>query len=157
MISMRAWQLQDAQAFYEIGKDPCLHNSWNHQYLYPSTIQDAHYFIHSYTQANPKRFYTQVILYNYQICGCIQAEVKDFGKAELSYYLISSVHNKGIMTTILPIFCRECFFGLPVHILYARVKKENIASQKVLRKCNFIEQEYDTIYVYQYHKCCKKQ
>jgi len=56
--------------------------------------------------------------------------------AQIEYYLDEEYCNKGIMTRELKIYLDEIKDDFPKVI--ALVEKENIASQKVLEKCEFI-------------------
>lgn len=152
-IVLRKWQIEDALALYEICKDKQLRKHWYYPYLYPYTIERSHACIQFYQHANPIRFCIRAILYKDHICGWIQTEVCGYGCAELSYWLASAYQQQGIMSEAVKQMCEISFQVLDIQTIYARVQMENVASQNVLLKNQFIESK-DTapIYLYYLHR-----
>lgn len=153
MVYLKTWERSDAQALYELCKDESLRKNWYYKYLYPYTIKRAEECIDFYRNANPYRFYIQAIMQDHQVCGFIQCEVKNYGVAELSYWLASSYRKQGIMEEAVALMCEASFQALEILTIYARVDMKNIASQHVLLHNGFQEsRETVPIYMYFRHK-----
>lgn len=59
---------------------------------------------------------------------------RDFGELEIGYWLGRAFWGRGVATEALAAFLRE----IAERPLYARVAQDNVASLRVLQKCDFI-------------------
>lgn len=75
----------------------------------------------------------KTILYDGQVAGSISSFLF-FGEVTVGYWLGKEFWGKGIATQALTQFIRD----ISARPLYARVAKDNLASQRVLQKCGFI-------------------
>ncbi|WP_334168597.1 GNAT family N-acetyltransferase [Phocaeicola paurosaccharolyticus] len=60
-------------------------------------------------------------------------------KAEIGIIVIPEFRNKGIGEKILAIFSEHCFVNLGIHMLYAYIAEENLASRRLFDRCGFRE------------------
>lgn len=74
----------------------------------------------------------KTILYNGEVAGTVMSFIMD-GKRELGYWIGREYWGNGIATKALEEFLK-C---LPTRPLYGYVAKQNIGSQRVLKKCGF--------------------
>jgi RimJ/RimL family protein N-acetyltransferase len=79
-----------------------------------------------------KAVLTRTVLWNGRVVGSV-LQFELFQKPSVAYWIDRAFWGKGIATRALTAFLREC----PVRPLYARVAKDNRASQKVLENCGF--------------------
>lgn len=75
----------------------------------------------------------QTILFDGQVAGNI-ASFEQFGEQEIGYWIGKSYWGKGIATQALAAFLHL----VPVRPLFARAAKDNLASLRVLEKCDFV-------------------
>jgi RimJ/RimL family protein N-acetyltransferase len=74
----------------------------------------------------------RTVVWNGQVVGSV-LHFEMFQKPSVAYWIDRTFWGRGIATRALTMFLRE----IPVRPLYARVAKDNRASQKVLENCGF--------------------
>lgn len=74
----------------------------------------------------------QTILLDGQVVGHVLS-FEQFGEREVSYWIGKEFWGKGIATQALTLFLAQT----QIRPLYARAVKDNIASRRVLEKCDF--------------------
>lgn len=61
-------------------------------------------------------------------------------RAEIGYILLPEFHGKGIITEAVKQLISYAFKDLKLHSIEAVIDPENLASEKVLQKCNFVKE-----------------
>lgn len=79
-----------------------------------------------------ERIVLRTILYGEEVAGYITVHAW-FGEPEVGYWLGRAFWGKGVATAALSIFLGQ----VATRPLYARVARDNLASQRVLEKCGF--------------------
>jgi [ribosomal protein S5]-alanine N-acetyltransferase len=103
---------------------------------YPYTLEKAEWWVHTGSKAN----LTRAIEYNGELAGGISLTQGKFDykkSAEVGYWLGESFWSKGIATKALSEFTEYVFENTENTRLFAPVAHPNVASMKVLEKCNF--------------------
>ena len=107
----------------------------------PYGIQDAEAYIALAEQSEGKTGFFRAIIFNNRVVGTISVVKKtDIHQkdAELGYFLVRDVYSKGIMTEAVKQILELSFMKLDLVRISAYTFAENIASQRVLEKNNFI-------------------
>lgn len=60
-------------------------------------------------------------------------------RAEVGIIIHPEYRNKGIGGKVLTLFNKHCFENLGIHMLYAYIAEENLASRKLFAKCGYKE------------------
>ncbi len=84
-------------------------------------------------------FYVLAITLNKRQIGNIVAENIDYKnkKLEIGFWIVKDSWGQGITTKALELFLKKIKKKFPKFTIYAKHKKSNIASSKVLSKCDF--------------------
>ncbi|MCI9291731.1 MAG: GNAT family N-acetyltransferase [Erysipelotrichaceae bacterium] len=151
--TIRPWLISDAPALYELCKDKTIRKQWVSKLPYPYTIIRAKKCIAYYQHANPLRYCIFAILYQEQIKGCIQCEVKGYHSAELTYWMRYDDIHKGYLQSIIKHICAYAFSKFSITTIYAKLSMDNIELSKLYLENGFIE-SIDTapIYLYFLHR-----
>lgn len=83
----------------------------------------------------------RTILFKNNVAGSI-IKYEMIGKPEITYWLGAKYWGKGLATKALSELLNE----INIHPLYARTAHDNIASIRVLEKCNFTKTEESTFF-----------
>jgi RimJ/RimL family protein N-acetyltransferase len=106
---------------------------------HPYTEEDAAYFITNIASSTINIILTIEI--DGEAAGCIsihpQTDVYR-QNAELGYWLGTKHQRKGIMTEAINAMVNYTFTHLDIDRIYAKVFENNIASARILEKCNFV-------------------
>ncbi len=149
MVEIREWEMDDVFSLRNLSMHPYFVARRVSNYLYPDTFFNTVHVIKGYQNANKEKYLIRAILYHNVVCGFIQCEKKDEQSCEISYWLGYHYWNRGIMKKAIALICREAFTTLHVMSIFGRVKKENIASCKVLESNRFrLESQDESIYIY---------
>ena len=131
-VSLRDVQEEDLPIFFEQQLDP------DSNYMAAFTAKDPsdrEAFMRHWTKVlSDEKNILKTILFNEQVVGnfmCYPDE--EIGSPEIGYWIGKPYWGKGIATEALFQFLNY-FKTRPV---YARVAKDNLASQRVLQKCGF--------------------
>lgn len=94
--------------------------------------------LQNYKKKKPD-FYVLAITLNKKLVGNIVAENIDYKnkKLEIGFWIGKDFWGKGITTKALRLFLKKLKKKFPKFTIYAKHKKSNIASGKVLGKCDF--------------------
>lgn len=153
MITLRNWQIEDAFVFHQLSMDPYFQKRRLKQYLYPDTFLNTVTILETYQNVDHSKFCIQAITSQRKVCGYIQFEKKNERSGEISYWIGRDYWNQGIASQAVGEICRQVFQTFNILYVYARVKDQNIASQKVLSHNKFrCEQRYDNILLYKLYK-----
>lgn len=110
-----------------------------------STDKFAYLAKHTQFLSNPTINY-QTILMDDIIVGSISKFMME-GEAEITYWIAKKYWGQGIATQALQYFLKI----EATRPIYGRVAFDNLGSQKVLEKCNFIKVGADTGYAHARH------
>lgn len=120
---------EDLPVFYQHQIDPVACQ----MAAFPSRERDA-FMAHWMKILADDSLVKQTILFNGQVAGNVVSFVQD-GEQEVGYWIGREFWGKGIATLALAALL-EKFETRP---LFAHVVKPNIASQRVLEKCGFVQ------------------
>lgn len=113
------------------------------QVPYPYSIEDANAWIMKCLDSGydkPTTFLHFIIEIDEQAVGAIGIEQMSENEIEMGYWLAEEYWGKGIMSRVVEEFSNYCFDKVGVERLQAGVFKNNLASKRILEKCEF---EYD--------------
>lgn len=109
---------------------------------FPYTIKDAEYIVDYFDKSLIE--YGRLVNWairnsNHQLIGVIGFHngIKSH-KSEIGYWLAKPYWGKGIMTDVLQSVCQYAFQQFNLIRITATIFEHNLASQKVLEKCNFV-------------------
>jgi len=63
-------------------------------------------------------------------------------RAEIGYMILPEFQGKGIVSESIQALLRYAFDGMNLHSVEAVIDPDNIASEKVLQKCNFVKEAH---------------
>lgn len=132
MVELRDWHIEDAFVFHELSMNAYFHKQRLKQFLYPDTFLNTVTILETYRNADKTKFCIQAIVQNQTVCGFMQFERKDLYSGELSYWVGQPYWNQHIATQAIQEMCKKVFQNFSILCIYARVKEDNIASQKAL-------------------------
>jgi len=140
-ISLSQIAIMDCDAMVEYLTDKEIFNT-TLNIPYPYTLKDAKYIVDYFEMLKVKsgRLTNWAIRNsNNKLIGVVGFHngIKSH-KAELGYWLAKSYWGKGIMTEVVEKVCQLAFQHFELIRITATVFENNIASAKVLEKCNFV-------------------
>lgn len=130
-VALRELRDDDLPIFFEQQRDP--EANWMAAFTSGHPDDRDAFMAHWARIRSDKTNINRTVLFNGQVAGNI-ACFRDFGEPEIGYWLGREFWGRGIATRALAAFLRQ----LPERPLYARVAQDNIASLRVLQKCDFI-------------------
>lgn len=153
MVQVRQWQLQDAYALLEMGKDPRLREGWNDVYPYPFTLPRARQCIETFLHLNPSHLQICALTVNRELCGFLACEMKAFQSASLSYFLQKEYQLEPVLQEAIAQMCGYCFAHMDVLTIYAKVSLHDLRFRMALLENRFTEsRETAPIYLYYLHR-----
>lgn len=153
MITLRNWKIDDAFVFHHLSMDPYFQKRRLKQYLYPDTFLNTVTILETYQHADDNKFCIRAITSEAKVCGYIQFEKKDDRCGEISYWIGHEYWNQGIASQAVGELSRQVFQKFNILYIYARVKEDNVASQKVLSHNKYTCFEHcDDVLLYRLYK-----
>ncbi len=139
-IVIRTWTKND----YKKLTDLC--NSINRSYIsdnipFPYTVRDAKSFIDYVLSQDDSYALYRAIEFDKKLVGNISIEKKQGlyeMDSEIGYVVDTNFWNQGIATYAVSQLCTYAFDVMNITRISGKVHKPNIASQKVLKKNNFV-------------------
>lgn len=151
-IQVRPWDVEDAMALHQLSMHPYYLKKRPWKLLYPDSFLNAVSTIHFYQNADESRYLYRTVTVDERVAGYLSCENRTGSDWELSYWLGADLWNQGIMKEAIHQLCEEVFSLGYVMMLYACVKKENIASRHVLKHNGFQEEAHDSLYIYKRYR-----
>lgn len=130
-LSLRAVASTDLPVFFENQLDEDA--NWMAAFTAKDPTDQAAFMAHWQKILANKTVIIQTILADGEVAGSVLS-YEDEGKPEVSYWLGKRYWGRGIATWALQEFLAQ---HNPMRPMYARVAKDNLASQRVLEKCGF--------------------
>jgi [ribosomal protein S5]-alanine N-acetyltransferase len=138
-ILLRPWHIGDAARLAAIADNRDISDNLRDCLPFPYTIQDAISWLNTILPVNyPSRYFA--VIFDEEIVGSIGIELKSdiYRKnAEIGYFLIPELWNKGIMTRAVKAIASYTFREFDVIRIYAETFCDNIASGRILVKAGF--------------------
>jgi ribosomal-protein-alanine N-acetyltransferase len=131
-LFLRGFKEDDAQDVFEYSKDEEVvkYLTWNVH----KSVEDSKASITSYLMQ--PGIYAIVLKESEKVIGCIDFSFLDDKKATFGYVLNKKYWNKGYMSEALSIIIDYLFNDCGVEEIIGKCETENIASAKVMEKCN---------------------
>ncbi len=140
-FKLRAWETGDAESLAQAADNPNIANNLRNTFPNPYTLDDAIWFINDCIANAGKKQINYAIVVDGQAVGGIGISVKDdvYEKsAELGYWLSEDFWRKGIMSSVVPLICKEAFEIFDIVRIFAEPFADNVGSRSVLEKAGFI-------------------
>lgn len=143
-IILRPFKRSDATDIYHHINDPEVVR-WTLHIPHPYLMEHAYNFLRKVrADARKKRGYVFAIVLKEtnQVIGGVGVEKIDWENknGEQGYWLGKEYWGKGIMTEAMQLIAQFAFEELKLHRVYAHCFEGNIASRRVLEKCDFIHE-----------------
>ena len=139
MVSLRLQKISDAKRFYEILNNP----NFIYYSINPNSINDEIKRLRQNNkQCENNLGYNYTILFNGEIVGSIYVKINYHRRhiGEIVYFLDEKFWNKGIITNAVTLVVGICKKELNLVRLEILVIMNNIASQKIAIKNNFVKE-----------------
>ncbi len=140
-ISIRNWEFSDLTSLINNANNENISAFMRDAFPYPYTQTEGLKWL--YEVANNENSTHFAICENDKAIGGIGIIIQDDVyrlTAEIGYWLGYSYWGKKIMTQAVNEFSQYCFNTYNIIRLEAKVYEPNIASQKVLQKCNYVQE-----------------
>ncbi|MDX9970398.1 MAG: GNAT family N-acetyltransferase [Candidatus Gracilibacteria bacterium] len=139
MIKLRPQKISDAKRFFEILNNP----NFTYFSVKPKSLEEEK----NWLADNPKRIKENTernftIMFNGKIVGAIGVKINFHRKyiGEIGYFLDETYWGKGITTQAVKLIEYICFNKLSLKRLEILMQPENIASEKVAIKNNYLKE-----------------
>lgn len=138
-INLRNWNAADAYDLAIIANHRQIASSLRDNFPFPFSLTHATDFIRRNIKNNERNI-QKAIICNGKLVGAIGVELKeDIFKysGELGYWVTPEFWGKGVATQSVKLMVALAFYHLKMNRMYAEVFGNNMASLKILEKCNF--------------------
>lgn len=142
ILLLRPLNTSDAQNLTKYANNINIWKNLTDMFPHPYSENDAIWFIDSQKNILPAKVFA--IIYVTELIGTIGIETTKVNNiVDIGYWIGEAFWNKGIASLIIPKFCEYCFNNFKeIDTIIGKVYPENIASAKVLEKCNFKKDIY---------------
>jgi len=142
ILLLRSLKISDAHSIVKYANNINVWKNLTDMFPHPYYRSDAIWFINSQKDVIPAK--VLAIIYKNELIGTIGIETtKCENIVNIGYWIGEPFWNKGIVSSIIQPFYEYCFNTFyAIETIIGKVYPENIASAKVLKKCNFKKGEY---------------
>lgn len=133
-IILRKLKLSDKMLIYEYCKDKSL-SRWIYTMSYPYTKNNALKYIKKMNNLwKKKKYYDFAIIYKGEFVGTMGIHIITEYKGEIGYWVGKPFWGQGIAVKAAKLLMKESFKTLKLHKIFARTRKDNKSSERVMKK-----------------------
>ncbi len=139
-VELRKWTLNDQQALKRLCNDVD-RTFLSDRMPHPYSDKDAEWWLNMVGKNDGVKGMFRAVAVNGNVVGGISVECQaDVYRldGELGYMILTEYWNQGIMSEVIPEFCKLSFSSLQLNRITANVFQPNTASHRVLLKNGFL-------------------